>query len=433
MKYIFLMFFGFFLSQANLRAESLTLVHGFGKGPILEQFQALIQSYERESGNSVILKDTGGYGKMAAEADQHETADILHLSEFASLTAMEKLKSSQTYVPVSDILPELQGQEFLGGLHIYYGDENILYALPFNPSMGAVFYKVEAFRKAGIKYPLQTWEELWEACIKLKENGYVGFTFPWTAAYTYEFFVTLHNYYLASAENGFAGKAQFCLDEIPELANFFVMLFEAAQKGYFFHESDESIIAEKYFVNHPCAMLMQGAARLEGIQKLAKELQGKTIELAYGPLPYMGKLTHTPSVPKIGGGAFWVTAAGATKKGVKDFLKFMTRSGVQADWARKSGYLPTTYAAHKILVEQDYYLKHPEAKAAIDQVIGRPYGYVTHLRLPFYDKIRSQVFYPLFTRYLKMAQTESSLDLKSHALAFLQEFTKAANEIINTP
>ncbi|WBW98892.1 ABC transporter substrate-binding protein [Oceanirhabdus sp. W0125-5] len=58
----------------------------------------------------------------------------------------------------------------------YFSDDNSVYAVPYQPFVFAVMYNKEHFEKAGIEAAPTTWEELLDACAKLKSAGYVPLT-----------------------------------------------------------------------------------------------------------------------------------------------------------------------------------------------------------------------------------------------------------------
>ena len=405
--------------------QDLTItVHGFS-GVIKEKFEELVNDFTNSTGIHVELASEGDYTqafKKALEDSEHKNsvADIYHVSEYGSPTIIAAMQRDKSFIPVGELDPSFNKIKFLGGLELYYGssDQTLLYALPFNPSMGIIYYNEQVFKDAGIEFkPATTWQEIVELGYQLKKAERSCFTFPWTAAYTYEYFCAIHDRPLATKQNGFQGAdVKMVLDKDPKVIAFFDQLFQLNKAGIFHYESDYSGVVEEYFVKGQCGMLMQGSGRLGTIQKAMAD-RNTNFTITYGPIPYDSKITSKPKVPKIGGGAFWATNE---KASVIKFLQYIIKPEVQAKWTRLTGYMPSTEEAHQILVQEGYYANNPHVLIAVNQVRQREFTINTHLRLGKYDEIRGQIFNTLFKAYLAKENPK--------AKEFLKEFCQQANQ-----
>ena len=161
-------------------------------------------------------------------------------------------------------------------------------------------------------------------------------------------------------------------------------------------------------------ILMQSSGRLQLI-KNAIAKSAKPFELAYGPLPYNRELTKIPGVPKIGGGAFWVTR---NHQGLRAFINYMIRPEVQLKWTQTTGYLPVTQEAHHKLQKENYF-DNPALKIATLQVTQRSASFLTHFLLRDYAQIRSGLFLRLFYKHLAKKEMLGK--------NFLEEFCQQAN------
>jgi sn-glycerol 3-phosphate transport system substrate-binding protein len=295
--------------------------------------------------------------------------------------------------------------------------------------MGIVYYNKTLMEAVGV--PLEriptTWEEIFVLSRKLKEKGIIGFTFPWTCAYTLEYCASLHNIPLTTNNNGFAGKPEFKLHEVAQYRDFFITNFEAVRDGLYHHETDNSAGAETYFAKNPCAMLMQGSGRMETIQQTFKK-EGKDVAFAYGPLPYDSRFVGSPNAPKIGGTGIWVTRKGSINPAVKRFLEFVCNPENQASWSRLSGYMPSTCESDAILEKSGFYETNPHVKVAAEQA-RRPASALTHVRIPKYDEIRGKVFMKHYVNAIEQVK-KGERPIPDITQEFLKSFSDEANAII---
>jgi sn-glycerol 3-phosphate transport system substrate-binding protein len=440
----FLISFGqsIFLKALASSKETIRISTGF-KGPIEEAFAILMEDFKQANPEiEIVIASKGNYMdafKAAFSKEAPEAADIYHVSEFGSPSIIMKMEEQKNFIPVGKVDPSVNSIKFLGGLNIAYGSkEGMLYAFPFNPSMGIVYFNVDLFEKAKARAPqnfkdvqlekLATWKDIITTAEKVTntlnkvfpQENYKGFGFPWTAAYTYEYFTSMAGTYIASHKNGFSDplKARLELHKNKKVVRFFNKLSVLHQKAIYHYVSDFSNKAEEDFALGKTFILMQGSGRLNDIKK-EMEKAGTNFNLAFGPLPYDSTVIQKPFVPKLGGGAFWITK---DSDGIRKFLSFLADSTVQAKWCRLTGYMPSTQEAHHILEEEGFYKGNPHVVAAIQQVLNRSFGEFTHTRLGNYGDIRGKLFNELFVKFLRAKNQKAE--------AFLKEFDQEGNKLL---
>lgn len=441
---VFLMSFG---QNTSLKAlipdkETIRISTGF-KGPIEEAFSILMEDFKQAYPEiEIVLSSKGNYMdafKAAFAKEAPEVADVYHVSEFGSPSIILKIEEHKTFIPVGKIDPSLNSMKFLGRLDIAYGSKDgLLYAFPFNPSMGIIYFNVDLFEKAKSLAPqnfkdvqlekVTTWKDVINVAEKVTstlnkafpQENYKGFGFPWTAAYTYEYFTSIAGTYIASYKNGFSDplKARLELHRNKKLVQFFNKLSMLYRKGIYHYVSDVSAPTEEDFALGKTFILMQGSGRLNDIKR-EMEKAGTSFKLAFGPLPYESTVVQKPFVPKIGGGAFWVTKE---SDGIKKFLSFLADPVIQAKWCRLTGYMPSTLEAHDILEKEGFYKGSPHVFVAIQQVLKRSSGDFTHTRLGNYGDVRGKLFNELFVQFLKARNQK--------ARTFLKEFDQKGNKLI---
>ncbi|ARN84607.1 extracellular solute-binding protein [Candidatus Nucleicultrix amoebiphila] len=420
---------------------TLKICTGFS-GKIHEAFLLYLEAFNKsQTSVKAEVVDKGNYldvfKTVIAEKDKPLEArpDLYHISEFASPTIIAHYQNSTSQgkklIPVGEIIPALNDMQFFAGLEENYGLNGTLLGFPFNPSMGIMFVNQELLQKAyGPNYQWKystpmSWDELIAftektlGILRTKEPGkkFYGFTFPWSAAYTYEYLTSMTNMPITTHENGFDDmyKARFILHRNPHIIDFFEKLRQWSKQDIYRYVSDFSNVAEEAFAQGDTLILMQGVGRLNDIQKEISKAKQK-FDLSFAPLPYDRKAIESPYAPKIGGGAFWATNK---SEGVRLFLDFVSTPENQVLWSKLSGYMPSTIKAHQILEERNFYQSNPAVKIALSQVIERPWSLLTHTRLGDYGDIRGKLFNGMLVQFLNSTQD---------AKEFLKSFDTNANE-----
>lgn len=419
----------------TLTAEKLSICIGLTAGR-LAAFQTYVKCFEKENpGITVEVISADGYQEALNKAREEENPyDIYHISEFGAPEFIVG-RYQDKFLPVGDIAPHLNNIKFLGALEMHYGNNGKLYACPFNPSIGIVYVNKTLYDQAMQKAPnlfktlvplgkVRTWEQFWQVASAVRQvfgEDVKGYTHPWNAAYTYEFFSALSGSCFLSFKNGFENskEARFTLSQNVRLVEFFTRLAKLSKEGVFCYSSDYSKEAEVFFSRGHIFALMQGASRLSAIQKSMKNV-GQSFELAYLPLPYPDFVKDNAAmVPKIGGGAFFAKNNNAA---VRAFLEFCIKPENQLHWLALEHTTPLTEEAHLMLKKTNYYSLHPQALVAVEQLLNRKAGEATHVRIPYYGEIRGKLFNKLLCKYLKGCYAD--------AKAFLKDYDDSANRYL---
>lgn len=411
------------------RFKSLTIFDGLAAGPISDAFDSYCHKFSLQTGINIERIQSLQYN-LSSSPLASDTADIIFQSEFVSATLASALDQNKKipYVPVSHLYPSSKQIKWLAGLDIHYGsaDGHTLYALPFNPSMGVVFTNDRLLNQHQIKPngALTRWSHIYDLGQKLASRGLTGFTFSWCVAYTLEYFGSLHNLPIASHENGFLGKPSFNLHEQSLFVQFFQKLFEGTRTKVYKHVSNRTELAEAFFGEFTCGMLMQGSGRLPYIQKWFNT-KNRPFEYTVHPLPYDDTLIAEPMAPKIGGTGMWVTEKGSENQAVVDFIRFAVQPENQAFWSRYTGYMPASVGADEALSDTGFYDVNPHVKVAAMQG-RRPASFRTHVRIPGYNEIRTRIFLKHYEYAIHQVLADTSPPYEV-AYAFLKAFSEDAN------
>ncbi|MDN7676448.1 extracellular solute-binding protein [Burkholderia oklahomensis] len=214
------------------------------------------------------------------------------------------------------------------------------WGIPYAYYQWGIYYRKDIFAKAGIEPP-KTWQELLDACAKLKANGVTPFVIgtkePWPNLAWFD--------YLDLRVNGFAfhmaltgGKVSF---KDPRVRAVFDRWDQLTKPGYFLanHAS--------YTWQEAAALLAQGkgAMYLMGNFVVAPMKQAGlgTDKLGFMPFPIID-----PSVPRAEEApieSIHIPANAKNKADARRFLAYMARADVQAKYGERTEELPVNQDA----------------------------------------------------------------------------------------
>ncbi len=101
----------------------------------------------------------------------------------------------------------------------------------------------------------------------------------------------------------------------------------------------------------------------------------------------------------------------STYKGVAQFLQFLTKPEIAAEWHQKTGYLPITTAAYELTKSQGFYDKNPGSDIATKQMLNKPpLPFTKGLRLGNMPQIRTVVDEELERVWTGKATPQEALD-----------------------
>lgn len=329
------------------------------------------------------------------------------------------------YKLMADTKQPFNQNDYLSAVTGYYTDKdgNML-SMPFNSSTPVLYYNKELLSKAGVSAP-KTWQEVESVSRKLLDSGVkCGFTTSWQSWVQLENFSARHNLPFASQANGFAGMdTELQFNGKAQVAHIEKMS-EWQQNGIFSYGGRRSDSASKFY-SQECAMHMESSAGYAGVKRNAK------FDFGVSELPYNADVIKTPQNTIIGGASLWVLQgkSQAEYKGVANFLSFLSRADVQADWHQFSGYLPITTAAYDLTKQQGFYDANPGTDVAVKQMTSvAPTDNSKGLRLGNFVQIRDIINEELEAVWAGKKTAQVALDTAvERGNALLRKFEKANN------
>jgi sn-glycerol 3-phosphate transport system substrate-binding protein len=270
----------------------------------------------------------------------------------------------------------------------YFSDaQGRLLALPFNIATPVLYYNRAAFRKAKLDagQPPRTWYEMPAVLGALVDSGSsCAFTTAWQSWILLENMSAWHNEEFATEHNGMDGAGARLAFNRGLMVRWISMLNSWMKSGYFTYSGRDDE-GEARFASGECAMLTSSSASYAQLLGRAK------FDLGVAQLPYYDDLSAAPQNTLIGGAGLWVIAGKSRQeyRGVARFLAYVARPDVQAQWHRKTGYLPLTTAAYELERAQGYYAANPGQEIAVRQLMQKsPTRDSMGIRLAQFQRIR---------------------------------------------
>src|SRR5919108_1875242 len=110
--------------------------------------------------------------KVTTRGSTNQGPDILNLDAYANFAGDELL------LPADEVLSPDTQADFLEKFAENGKYEGTQYGIPFVGSVRGLFYNKDIFRKAGIKEPPKTWDELRDTAAKISAQGETGYGMP---------------------------------------------------------------------------------------------------------------------------------------------------------------------------------------------------------------------------------------------------------------
>jgi sn-glycerol 3-phosphate transport system substrate-binding protein len=339
-------------------------------GAISPVVEAHVKQFnESQSDYKVVIVNKGSYDETlnaiiaAYRARKHPALTI------AVGASTQTMMLSGAIVPVQQVMAEAGKSVDWSGfvqpvLNYFRTTDGQLLSMPFNSSTPLFWYNVDAFAKAGLREPPKTWDQVGEYAAKLRAAGYeCGYTSAWQVWVNIDNYSFINDQPVATRGNGMQGiDAKFLFNE-TSVAKHTARLQEWATDGRFQYTGRQWQGPHAAFLAEKCAMMTESSAGYAGIAKGAKFKFAAT----YLPLE-TGVAEGRNSL--IGGGAIWTLKGHKPEhyKAVAEFLAFLTKPEIQADWHKQTGYVPITRAAYELVKKEGYYEKNPHQELAILQL-----------------------------------------------------------------
>lgn len=392
---------------------TITWWHSMG-GELGQQVNKLADEFNQsQSEYKVKPVYKGQYAQALTEAiaafRTHHQPDILQVFEVGTGTM---LAAHNAVVPVYKLMKKhgvkFSTSQFIASIRGYYSDdEGHLLSMPFNTSTPVFYYNKDEFKKAGIKNPPKTWQQLQKDAKKLVASGVkCGYTTAWQSWVNIENYAGWNNIPFATNDNGYSGLDTKLLINKKPFVEHIARLGEMAKNGLFTY-GGRNDKPQPLFLSGTCAMYTESSGSMAGIVKDAK------FDVGVAMMPYNADLVDHPQNSILGGATLWVMAGKPDDhyKGIAEFLAFLAQPKQQAQWSQATGYVPVTNAAYELNKKEGYYKKFPGAKVAIKELtLNKPTKNSKGIRLGSYVQFRQVINQELESVWSGKKTAQEALD-----------------------
>lgn len=248
----------------------------------------------------------------------------------------------------------------------YYTLDGKLYSMPFNTSNAVMFYNKDLFKKAGLdpNTPPKTFGEVEADAAKIKKAGgkdTVGYTNA-TIGWFFEQLMANQGALYFDNDNGRSGEPTKTLVNSDAGLKIFNWLNDMNKAGTFKNFGSNWEDPRAPFFSGQVGMYLDSTANT------AEVIKNSSFDVGTAFLPVPDG--QDPQGVIVGGASLWITNKVSDKKqeAAWEFIKFLTKPEVQAEWAAATGYFPITPDAYNEDTLKKVYDKYPQFKTAVKQL-----------------------------------------------------------------
>lgn len=315
-------------AAAPVVSTEFELAHNLGPANE-ERLQAVIDRFNKESGNSLKLK-------RLEKGDKPVGLNLMTRYDMSDVLFQPK-----AFLPLHEVMAKngspINGADFSADLKAGVVDaKGRVVALPVVYSTPVLFYNKNAFRKAKLdpEQPPKTWFEMQGVLDKLQDAGY---TCPYTTSWPV--WVHVDNVSAISGVPAVSDKGVLTFNGLPQVKHV-AMMTTWVKANYFklFGRRDE---ASQHFRNGECAMITTDS------REHVDFADAKGVELGVAPLPYHDDVYGGRQSSLADGASLWIGAGrpAAEYKQIAKFISFLLSPEMQIEMVRAYGGLPLTSAA----------------------------------------------------------------------------------------
>lgn len=340
-------------------------------GQLGEEVNRLCAGFNGQGGAQVEPIFKGTYPEtLTAAIAAWRAGQAPHLVQMFEVGTGSMLAAGPAVKPTWQLIQEtgvpIDPAAYIGAVRGYYAlPDGRLASMPFNSSTGVLWYNKDLFERAGLDpdKPPRTWDELEAATRSLKEKGVATpFSTAWFSWLQFEQFAAMHDLPFATLSNGFEGLGTELKVNAPPFVAQLQRILDMSKAGLFRYAGRDNA-PDPLFAAGEAAMLAASSGLRGSVVKDAKFRWGEAA------LPYDPKVRPEPLNTVIGGASLWTMTAPNRSadeyKAVAEFLRYLAKPEVDAEWHQRTGYVPVTKAGYELSRQQGYYEKNAGAEAPV--------------------------------------------------------------------
>lgn len=361
------------------------------------EFEKLVKQYNKEQSEvEVQLRDFANpqalqQATVAAVAAK-KAPNLVQLEDNHSPEVVAEYKSIKPLYELLAKYPIKDATWFLPSTTSFTRDSRgRLLAFPYMAEIPMMFYNISMYKKAGLdpNQPARTWQDLQGELLKLRDAADVEC--PYASSDQVEVHLEnlapINNQLYTSNGNGVEatkGKPVPSSLEFDTLYMRHVSLMATWKQSLLFTQHTNDDKPDEAFAKGQCGVLTASSSAL------GRLLASKGLNFGIAPLPYYAQVTKTPGKPFVSGAALWAMEGhpAPQDKATVEFLAWLSKPVVAAEWHQNTGYLPLTEAAFRAS-EVSFYNRIPGAQAVVASMRAQPAVTARGFRVNNYDRIQA--------------------------------------------
>ena len=329
-------------ATAALNAGAATLVINTDTSDVAVKaaFDAAVDGFKAENPDVQVKVNRFDHDAYKTAIRNFLTADAPDVVNWYPGHKMEPFVRAKLFEDVSDLWAKGNLDVKLKSAAAAMTLDGKKWGIPYTYYQWGIYYRKDIFAKFGIEPP-KTWQELLDACAKLKANGITPFVIgtkePWTNLAWFD--------YLDLRVNGFPFHMALTSGKVP--------MTDPRVKAVF--DRWDQLTKPGYFLANHASYTWQEAAASLAQGKGAMYLMGNFVvapmkQAGLGPdkLGFMPFPTIDPAVPRAEEApieSIHIPANARNKADARRFLAYMARADVQARYGERTEELPVNQDA----------------------------------------------------------------------------------------
>ncbi|OZI23506.1 glycerol-3-phosphate ABC transporter substrate-binding protein [Bordetella genomosp. 9] len=370
------------------------------------EFEKLVKQYNKEQDAvEVSVRDFATPQALQQAATAAVTAkkapNLIQLQDNHSPEVVAEYKAIKPLYELLAKYPIKDASWFLPSTSSFTRDsKGRLLAFPYMAEIPLMFYNISLYKKAGLdpNQPARTWQDLQGELLKLRDVADVEC--PYASSDQVEVHLEnlapINNQLYTSNGNGIEaikGKPLPSALQFDILYMRHVSLMATWKRSLLLTQHTNDNTPDEAFAKGQCGVLTSGSGAL------GRLIAAKGLSFGVAPLPYYDQATKTPGKPFVSGSALWVMEGHpvAQDKATAEFLAWLSKPVVAAEWHQTTGFLPLTEGAFRAS-EVSFYNRIPGAQAVVSAMRAQTPVTARGFRVSNYERIE-----PVLSRELDEA------------------------------
>ena len=363
-------------SAGKAEKQEVTFWHSMG-GAGQEALNKIVESFNNSQDEiQVNAEYQGTYDesltKFNAVAGSDSAPTIIQTFEIGT----KAMINSEQIAPIQKFI-DADGYDMSGleeNITNYYALDGTFYSMPFNSSTPVMYYNKDAFKAAGLdsEAPPATYEEV-EAASKAivesnpKMKGFALQAYGWL----WEQLLANQGALLLNNDNGRTAtptEIGWTEEEGKSILNWVKNMVDAGTFANYGTNGDNMMAG---FLAGDVSMFLQSSASSRDV------IDKAPFEVGIAYLPYPEAKERQGVV--IGGASLWMIDGKSEEeqKAAWEFMKYVQKPEVQAEWHVGTGYFAINPAAYEEQVVKDAYAEKPQLQVTVDQLQDTKASYAT--------------------------------------------------------